>query len=586
MKNIYIVLLLATFWLSHAQVSYDRTWGTYFYSVDVDAVHSVIDSQGNIIVAGNISPQQQLSYYSGFTTPGCHQPNVIGNGYNGFIAKFSGSGSLLWSTYYGGAVTRIRDIALDSSDNIYVGGSTVSTDHIATPGSFLSTNDSGAGRGFLSKFSPSGQLQWGTYFPSYIFAICTDYNDAIYVTGDNDNDLPQSGVATSGAWLSIQQNYTDPVSSDYNERNAFIDKFDSLGNRLAGTFIGLVYGDSHGYKITCDAFGDVYVCNTVTSNSAPPGFFASPGSHQQNPGGSIDTILCKFNAALSQRLWSTYYGGSSYDRCEGLTTDGDNLYVAGYSSSSNNIATPGSYQSALNGPMDGMLLKFNLAGQRQWATYYGGENYDFLESVKIRNGKIYLSGLTSSGTSISSPGAWQQNLNGGDTFMATFDSNGSREWGSYYGGNKSDTQSNILVLEDNSIFITGITNSDSGISTPGSAQPDFNVGNFTGSAIPHNIFIARFDNIGLGVDHFERDDLKLYPNPNSGSFFIDGSPEYLDGKIDVVIYDNIGREIEKSTIDARVHGATEFHTQVPAGIYLMKFILENGRIKTFKISVE
>lgn len=73
--------------------------------------------------------------------------------------------------------------------------------------------------------------------------------------------------------------------------------------------------------------------------------------------------------------WGTFYGGSNFDYGRDVTTYGNAVYLAGYSGSTNNIATTGVYQSSKSGSFDAFLTKFDAAGTRQWGTYYG-TNHD------------------------------------------------------------------------------------------------------------------------------------------------------------------------------------------------------------------
>ena len=47
----------------------------------------------------------------------------------------------------------------------------------------------------------------------------------------------------------------------------------------------------------------------------------------------------------------------------------NNIYISGWTNSTTNIATIGSYQSGFAGSYDGLLAKFNANGVREWGTY-------------------------------------------------------------------------------------------------------------------------------------------------------------------------------------------------------------------------
>jgi hypothetical protein len=82
----------------------------------------------------------------------------------------------------------------------------------------------------------------------------------------------------------------------------------------------------------------------------------------------IDAFFVRFDTS-GQRIWGTYYGGSQSEGNSRIGSDKYNrLYLSGGTGSLNNIATPGSFQPSIAGSTDGYLAKFNLNGQRIWAT--------------------------------------------------------------------------------------------------------------------------------------------------------------------------------------------------------------------------
>ena len=85
--------------------------------------------------------------------------------------------------------------------------------------------------------------------------------------------------------------------------------------------------------------------------------------------------------------WGTFYSGSGWldwnDGFDIVTDDNLNVYVVGETESPDNITTPGSFQPIYGGgDCDGYLLKFDRAGNRIWATYYGGASSDIFMGSK------------------------------------------------------------------------------------------------------------------------------------------------------------------------------------------------------------
>lgn len=194
--------------------------------------------------------------------------------------------------------------------------------------------------------------------------------------------------------------------------------------------------------------------------------------------------------------WVTYYGASELDYFTDLAVDSQGfLYVVGSTRSLGNIATVGAHQSS--NPWwqrVGMLVKFNLEGQRLWGTYYGGELVIGYKVVLDHGGNIYMAGVTSSDSMIATPGAHQTSRGGKeDLFLTKFRPDGQRIWGTYYGGSELDHHNfldmGLCVDPMGSIIMASTTNSSQGISTPGSHQPVKSLGN--------DGFLVKWDSAGV-----------------------------------------------------------------------------------------
>ena len=199
------------------------------------------------------------------------------------------------------------------------------------------------------------------------------------------------------------------------------------------------------------------------------------------------------------RLWGTYYGGQ--DWTESNTIDKDNLgniYFAGKTASVSTIATTGSHQSSAGfiktfGSItyDGYISKFDTNGNRLWATYYGGNYDDYIKSIKVTNNKdLVFCGNTNSLSNIATAGSFKENKSGSysEMFLGKLDSNGIRQWATYYGNDNGLTFANsISVDKQNYIYLSGKTTSDEFISSPNS---------FKETRVDNNRFdgfLAKFD---------------------------------------------------------------------------------------------
>ncbi len=379
-----------------------RQWATYYGgSGNENPLNEnpiAIDDSGNIYLTGTTFSS------NGISTPGAYQENING-GQDAFIVKFNSAGARLWATYYGGAYSENAGaIGVDNFGNVYVSGQTNSDTGIATPGSHL-TNFVEGPMAFLVKFNSLGIRKWATYYQGYTAAGVglSQYGD-VYMTGATWSD---TGVATTGA-------YSTSLSG---EADVFLVKFDSLGNRIWGTYYGGESNDLSGF-LSISNSGDIYFSGGTTSSTG----IATTGAFMTSiVGGTQDGFVAKFNES-GNLLWSTYYGGAGYENIYSVTLDeSNNIFIAGITTSDTGIATSGSYHSSFGGYYDGFAAGFDSSGNRLWGTYFGSDGYDVATSAIVDGeGHLYVAGYTEQATDFTTPGACDTILEGWDAFLIKF----------------------------------------------------------------------------------------------------------------------------------------------------------------------
>lgn len=435
----------------------------------------------------------------------------------------------LWGTYYGGAEFDYATSIFTKDDFVYMAGVTYSISNIASSGSFqtsyYSSTDYDA---FFVKFNPDGTRIWGTYFggnfADQIMKIKVSNNDNIYIAGKS---LSPTNISTSGTHQPVKNRYFD----------GFVAKFDSNGIRKWATYYGGSDNESIN-SILIDSNEDFYIFGETNSTAN----IATPNSHQSNVGntsdGTQDGFIAKFNIA-GVRQWATYYGGSKADAIFDAEFDSDgNIIILGSTGSSNNISTVNSYQET-NLKSDGFLAKFTPNGNILWGTYFGGEGDDYFLNMGVdSNHNIYCFGKTNSIQNISTSGVFQetylrtqisinQNTSNGcifkfngngqkiwgsyffpetlggsvskngsiyfagraengfsptinayqetrnpgtESYLVKFNTNGQREWATYFGGEMADNALITDVDNKSNIYLAGATNSTTNIATPGTYQ--------------------------------------------------------------------------------------------------------------------
>jgi hypothetical protein len=190
--------------------------------------------------------------------------------------------------------------------------------------------------------------------------------------------------------------------------------------------------------------------------------------------------------------WATYYGGGEDDLISAVATDGnDNAYITGHTTSSNNIATSGAFQSSFpGGQYASFLAKFDMNGNRAWSTYYGGGNlsYTYFNCLAVDAGGNLYAGGNSDVAGLATTGAYQTAIQGkGDALLVKFNNSGSRVWATYFGDVDSELVLCICTDVNNDVFIGGYMSGTSvtNMVTLGAFQ-----------TTPANGFIAKFSSNG------------------------------------------------------------------------------------------
>lgn len=327
---------------------------------------------------------------------------------------------------------------------------------------------------------PTPTVVWSTYFGGtgveLFNASCLDAIGNVYITGYTQST---SAIATVGAHqVTYGGGFADVV----------VLKFNNNGLLKWATYYGR-NGDDEGTGIAVGNSNDLFVNGFTSSSTA----ITTTSSHQVTYGGGMyDGLLIKFDTS-GVRQWCTYYGGNNYDDSNGCSLDNaGNIFITGSTNSTGGISTVGAHQTSFGGTYDAYLVKFNTNGVRQWGTYYGGSGDDGTNTCENdASGNIYFGGVANSNTGISTLGAHQVTYTGNNNgFLAKFDANGVRQWGTYYGSDTTTVKSIHYDAVGKSIFIAGFTNSTFSISTASSHQTTYGGGMF-------DAYLAHFDTNGV-----------------------------------------------------------------------------------------
>jgi hypothetical protein len=359
--------------------------------------------------------------------------------------------TLSYSTYLGGTAGiegpsglaspgNVISVAADAALNIYLAGSTTSTNFPITTGNDVTA---GAQNIFISKIYPQGtgsaQLVYSiilggtdTTEVDTLAGIVVDLNNNIYVAGStNSTTFPTNG--TNAAFQ------TAPLTAG---THGFLSVFTLAGTPPAYTLAYSTYLSGDGTDIVTglavDLNQNAYVTGNTTSQiGSSNGFPANPNGYQtsSNSPGNPQFFASKINTTntstgSTSMIYSTYFGGgypsAGIANGGGVAVDiGGNMYITGTTNMQSQVPAGSNLQpfpllneqqSCLNVPMpgastciaqnsstvtDGYVAKINpnLDGLQSlvYSTYIGGSLTDTGNAIAVdTSGNAFVAGSTNS----------------------------------------------------------------------------------------------------------------------------------------------------------------------------------------------
>ncbi len=208
---------------AEGEVVWSNPLGDTDYPAFYQTFSIAVDSSGNAYVAGTVQATEVGTF--------------------AWVSRLDSSGTPVWSRFFGGSGDDYGyGIALDSSGNAYVTGSTTSTDFPDVTG-----NNAGGMDAFVSKWTSSGNMAWsilvGGSGDDVGRGITVDSRGDIYITGTTAQTNLGSG-------------------------DDFVAKLSGDGKLLWSTLLG-GSGKEEGHGIAVDPSGNLYIAGYTESNNFP-----------------------------------------------------------------------------------------------------------------------------------------------------------------------------------------------------------------------------------------------------------------------------------------------------------------------------
>ena len=327
-----------------------------------------VDSSGNVYCAGHSDDN------FGETTTG---------GNDAFLVKLNSKGELQWTKQLGsttapsGQDEMVGGMAVSSSGNIYIGGSTNGT---------LGTSNAGGTDVFVAKFNSDGALQWmsqhGTSAADDCARIALDSDESVYCAGHT---------------------FGDASGTNAGNEDLLIVKFDSSGVMRTVIQEGTAVSDRC-LDIVIDSNKNI-ICSGYTN-----------GDLGETNSGGTDSLIAMFDSS-GAKTWITQLGNTTgsgdnteNDRCRAvaLNSSGD-IFCGGIAKS----ALTGTYGG---GEGDSFLMKVNASGALQSIVQFNSTQGDVSQQEELYDMTIDAAGnIISAGSTTGSFG--EANAGSGDVFV-------------------------------------------------------------------------------------------------------------------------------------------------------------------------
>ena len=432
-----------------------------------------VDGAGDAFVAGTTTSTDfptTATAYQAVSETGNANPHV-------FVSKLNPAASaLLYSSYLSGNDTDTASgMTIDGSGNLYVTGSTTSTDVGSPTGSQF----------------PASSLPYATPFQDTSLA-----KPQFFVTKVNTFNAGKASIAYSTYFGgAATANNAPPIA---------------VGGGIAvDTNQNIYFSGTTNFTYTNGAIGDFPILNAYQSclDQGPTAVGTACTNSSSNPDAFVAKLLNpNTNSSTGNQLqWSTYFGGGNNDSSTGIALDtgAANVYIVGTTNSPGitGLTTFAGYQICLDTPVnptsiancptslpspppsDAFVARFNNPTSTTttvvnvaltYFSYLGGTDNEAGQAITVDSASgALVTGWTRSGDFPVQPtdSNIQTHLAGPqDAFVARLNTaavtgqNTVASWATYFGGNNTDEGTGIALDVNQNTYIAGDSNSTTALS--------------------------------------------------------------------------------------------------------------------------
>ncbi len=418
-----------------------------------------VDNSGNIYAIGE-------TYSTDFPIVNQYQSSNISG--DVFITKINtnlnNESSLIYSTYFGGDNNDYGyGISVDNNENVYIVGTTLSSD-LPVINQYQSNQNSYDA--FIARFDTRLSGESSLVYATYLGGENVDYGLDIAVDGNNNVYI------TGYTYLSPDFPVINQYQTIQGDRDTFVARIDTnnigVSSLIYSTFLGGIYVDQ-GNGIDVDNNNNVYVVGTTNSPDFPL------LNQYQTYQGYSDAFITKIDTNLSGEsslIYSSYIGGNGSESGNAIVVDkNNNAYITGetWKTRTNdipNFPVLNQYQHSQGGH-DAFVTRIDTTqigdSSLIYSSYLGGSSSDVGEGIDVdNNGNVYVSGSTYS-SNFPVLYEYQKHQLSMDIFISKLNTNIGGEssliFSTYLGGSNYDSNTGIAIDSKNHVYVAGWTDS-------------------------------------------------------------------------------------------------------------------------------
>ncbi len=382
-------------------------------------------------------------------------------------------------------------VATDFNGNVYVTGSTASSDFPVTSGSYAGSTDA-----FVTKYQSDGTVLYSTF----IGGSSTDEGHSIGV--DPGGNAVVVGYTASSNFTTTSGAYKTSMAGT---SDVFAVRLDATGSQMIystlldgtatstaiRTQAGTTYGTTGGHAAVAVSFGGAAYITGSTSNGSFP---TTGGASQTTYGGGVsDAFLVHLNPLGTGVVFATFIGGAGDDYGYAVATNntgdiavGGSTYIfqpAPFFPANNFPTTTGAFQTVQQGGLpfpgglDGWVGKYNVVGTLAYQSYLGGKGNEAVLGVAIDVfGKVTATGYTDA---VGFPVTGGFGFGPSVAFLTQFNTTGSTlNFSNLFGGSGGASTYGRALVQDRfnqSLWLAG-TIDGSGFTEIGAVQSGFGGG--------------------------------------------------------------------------------------------------------------